>query len=161
LTIVEMLIALSLLGVMVSMIVSSLVGSFALTRDSRKTLDATSNAQRILEEIRGQWSKLELYNAGCIEEVKFDPTDAEYMDFAVTTQQLSATTELTADDVSLLADEREGPQVVSVGACTPVRLPPEQVCISPLRRVTVTVFNPRENNRPLAALDVDVICPGL
>jgi type II secretory pathway pseudopilin PulG len=99
LTIIEVLIALSLLGVMTSLIVSSLTGSFALTRDSRRTLDATTNLQRIVEEIRGQWRQRGFYNAGCVKNVHLNPANAAFLSVSVESRTLELSTTNPADSV--------------------------------------------------------------
>jgi type II secretory pathway pseudopilin PulG len=158
LTIIEVLIALSLLGVMTSLIVSSLTGSFALTRDSRRTLDATTGVQRILEEIRGQWRQRGFYNAGCVKNLNLNPTNAAYLSVSAESQQLELGT-TTNPTVSVLPVTAQTSQVIGTSGCQPTAAQHTATCVSEIRRVRVITTNPLENNRELARVELDIACP--
>ncbi|NJK43656.1 MAG: hypothetical protein HC933_04715 [Pleurocapsa sp. SU_196_0] len=160
LTIIEVLIALSLLGVMTSLIVSSLTGSFALTRDSRRTLDATTNLQRIVEEIRGQWRQRGFYNAGCAKNVNLNPTGAAFLSVSVESRALELSTTTNPTD-SILPVTAQSAQNVPTSSCQPTVAQNTAPCVSAVRRVRVVTLNPLENNRELAHIELDIVCPTL
>jgi type II secretory pathway pseudopilin PulG len=157
LTIIEVLIALSLLGVMTSLIVSSLTGSFALTRDSRRTLDATTNLQRIVEEIRGQWRQRGFYNAGCVKNLHLNPANAAFLSVSVESRTLELSTTNPAD--SVLPVTAKTAQNVPTSSCQPSAAQNTASCVSAVRRVRVLASNPLENNRELARIELDIVCP--
>lgn len=55
LTIIELLISMVLLGVLMTAILAPLTGLFQMTGQSTQTLNATTQAQEIMEYIQGQW----------------------------------------------------------------------------------------------------------
>lgn len=55
LTIIELLIAMVLLGVLMTAILTPLTGLFQMTGQSTQTLNATTQGQEIVEYIQGQW----------------------------------------------------------------------------------------------------------
>ena len=55
LTIIEMLVATVLLGVLAAAILAPLTGLFQMTTRSTQTLSVTTQAQEVMESIQGQW----------------------------------------------------------------------------------------------------------
>ena len=55
LTIIEVLISVTLLGVLATAILAPLTGLFKMTGQSAQTLNATTQAQEIMEYVQGQW----------------------------------------------------------------------------------------------------------
>ena len=144
LTLIEILIALALLGVLVSFVVSSLAGSFQITRENRKSLDATTTAQRIIEDIRGQWSgSRAIYNTGCAT-LTLQPANATYM----TLSAKSSTLDATATTAGTAAD------VNTCGTISTVT-----TCVSAMKRVVVTAVDSSNTARTLARVTLDVVCP--
>ncbi|WP_264776063.1 prepilin-type N-terminal cleavage/methylation domain-containing protein [Deinococcus aetherius] len=65
-TIIEILVALLLIGVLVLVVLAPLTGLFGLTRQSMRQTDATALAQGVMEDIRGQWQNWDKYDAACV-----------------------------------------------------------------------------------------------
>lgn len=55
LTVVEMLVATALLGVLATVILAPLTGLFQMTAQSTQTLSVTTHAQEVMEYVQGQW----------------------------------------------------------------------------------------------------------
>ncbi|WP_200868193.1 type II secretion system protein [Deinococcus phoenicis] len=55
-TILEILVAIALLGILTSVLTATLTGSLSLNRQAQKQLDTTSNAQQVMENVRNAWS---------------------------------------------------------------------------------------------------------
>ena len=55
LTIIELLISMVLLGVLMTAVLAPLTGLFQMTGRSTQTLNATTQAQEVMEHIQGQW----------------------------------------------------------------------------------------------------------
>jgi prepilin-type N-terminal cleavage/methylation domain-containing protein len=147
LTLIEILIALVMLGVLVSFIVSSLASSFQLNRESRKSLDATANAQRIIEEIRGQWETPALYDNACVN-LTLTPETSSFMSTTITQKDYN----VDATPVNASA-----PTNITVSAaCSGTAL---AACSSPMKRVFVTSTDVAVPTKILARATLDVICP--
>jgi prepilin-type N-terminal cleavage/methylation domain-containing protein len=147
LTLIEILIALVMLGVMVSFIASSLAGSFQLTRESRKTLDATANAQRIIEEIKGQWRAPALYDNACAD-LTLTPQTSSFMTTTITQQNYNVNaTPVTATT----------PANVTISSTCPATA--SATCASPIKRIFVTTTETGTPTKVLARATLDVDCP--
>ncbi|GGO36424.1 type II secretion system protein [Deinococcus humi] len=55
-TIIEILVAIALLGILASVLTATMTGSLNLNRQSQRQLDTASRAQQVLESIRGAWA---------------------------------------------------------------------------------------------------------
>ena len=55
LTLVELLVAMVLLGVLATAILAPLTGLFRMTAESTRTLSATAQAQEVIEHVQAQW----------------------------------------------------------------------------------------------------------
>ncbi|MDP9764827.1 PulJ/GspJ family protein [Deinococcus enclensis] len=55
-TVVEILVAIAVFGVLAAVLTTTLVGSLDLNRRSQQSLDATSRAQLVMEGVRGAWN---------------------------------------------------------------------------------------------------------
>ncbi len=55
LTLVELLVAMVLLGVLATAILAPLTGLFRMTAESTRTLGATAQAQEVIEHVQAQW----------------------------------------------------------------------------------------------------------
>lgn len=64
-SLVEVLVAIMLMGIIVLVVVTPLTGFFGLTRRSNQQVDATQLAQRTLETIRGEWLNQARYDQVC------------------------------------------------------------------------------------------------
>lgn len=144
LTLIEILIALALLGVMVSFVVSSLVGSFQITRENRKSIDATTTAQRIVEDIRGQWRDRATFNTGCAG-VTLNSANTSYM--AVTANQQNLTQAAVLSGTSSAVTTPCG--TLSAGT----------TCSTPMKRIVVVATDSATPTRTLARVTLDVLCP--
>ena len=65
-TLIEVLVATMILGLIITAVLGPLTGMFGLTRKSMSQTDATSVAQATLEDVRGQWLNWSKYDAGCV-----------------------------------------------------------------------------------------------
>lgn len=54
-TIVEILVAIALLGILATVLTATLTGSLNLNRQSQRQLDTATRAQQVMESIRGAW----------------------------------------------------------------------------------------------------------
>jgi prepilin-type N-terminal cleavage/methylation domain-containing protein len=145
LTIIEIMIALAVLGVMVTFIASSLAGSFQLTRENRRSLDATSNTQRILEDIRGQWRDPMRFDTACAE-VTLNSAATNFMTVSATSTNLNRLAVATATPAAV---------------ATPTTCPGTALaaCDTPMKRVIVTAVDSGDATRVLARATLDVNCP--
>ena len=145
LTLIEIIIALALLGILVSFVVSSLAGSFQVTRENRKSLDATTTTQRILENVRGQWDSRAVYNTGCAN-VVLTPTNANFMTLSANQQELTPAAVPTATPPAALT--------------TPCgTLSATTACVSPMKRVVVVAVDSADATRTLSRVTLDIVCP--
>jgi prepilin-type N-terminal cleavage/methylation domain-containing protein len=145
LTIIEIMIALALLGIMVTFIASSLASSFQLTRENRRSLDATANVQRIIEDIRGQWRDPAKFDTACAE-VNLNTAATSFM--VITAQR---------NDLNRLAEVVLGPFAISTpGSCTGTAL---ASCEVPMRRVTLRAVDAKDATREFARAVLDINCP--
>lgn len=144
---IEILVALAMLGILTAFIVSSLAGSFQITRDNRIALDATAATQRLVENIRGQWASRTLFNQGCAV-ITLNPAGSTFMT-------------ITAEYANLqLANSGSEPTLtytnVTTSACnTPGTLP---ACIADMRRVRVRAVTTATPVRELSQATLDVPC---
>lgn len=65
-TIIEILVAILILGIFLAVLSTTLTGSLRLNSDSQRQLNTASDAQRILEDIRANWSTPANYNSACV-----------------------------------------------------------------------------------------------
>lgn len=148
LTVIEVLIALALLGVMVGFVANSLAGSFRITRENRKSLDATSAVQRVVESVRGQWQSRGLYGAGCTE-LALNQAGSSFMAITATVTQLNAAAEITGSASSLKTTGCTA--LLTTGTCTDLA--------QPMKRVIVTATDTETAGRELSKVALDLVCP--
>lgn len=55
-TLIEILVAIALLGILASVLTATLTGSLNLNRQSQRQLDTATRAQQVLESVRGAWA---------------------------------------------------------------------------------------------------------
>ena len=118
--------------------------SLRITRESRISVDATTTAQRILEDIRGQWSVRGAFNSGCAT-VVLQPPNASFMTLSATQQNL----EMTA--------ATSGAATTLTGTCGAI--PATAACVAPMKRVVVQAVDSTAATRVLARVTLDVLCP--
>jgi prepilin-type N-terminal cleavage/methylation domain-containing protein len=150
LTLIEILIALSLLAIMTGFVVSALAGSFQITRASRKALDANASVQRVIEEVRGRWQVRDLYNASCAI-IDLTPDSATFLTLSATSLALTAS--------AGTATGATPTNLAITGCAIPPYASPVPVCAAPMRRVVVTAVDNTDSNRVLASATLDVVCP--
>lgn len=144
LTLIEVIIALALLGVLVTAIVSPIVGSFQIARTNRLSLNATSEAQRIIEAIRGNWKSPSLYDSNCAPVV-------------LAANQSVSLTPLTSEGTVAT-----GTLTFSSSSCAAPTAPGVAICpisVSPMKRISVKVTDPNDTSRNLSTINLDVVCP--
>jgi prepilin-type N-terminal cleavage/methylation domain-containing protein len=144
LTVIEVLIALTLLGILVSAIVSPIISSFQLARTNRLSLDATSEAQRIIETIKGQWQSPSRYDANC----------------AV----ISLTSNQTVTLAAVNSDGSANATALTFtsSGCTTSTSPGTSACPATqpaLKRVSVRVVDLNNTAKVLSTISFDVVCP--
>ncbi|WP_145975218.1 PulJ/GspJ family protein [Deinococcus gobiensis] len=64
-TIIELLVAIALLGILTTVLTATLTGSLNLNRQAQRQLDTTSTVQQIMENVRNAWSTASNYNSAC------------------------------------------------------------------------------------------------
>jgi prepilin-type N-terminal cleavage/methylation domain-containing protein len=146
LTLIEILVSLALMGILTSFVVSSLTSSMGVTRQSRTALDATTNVQRLVEEVRGQWLEPRKFDDGCVEDVVLNPPNANRMSLTMRFENFDA-------NLQSLHTEKE---VVISNACSRTAL---EVCEAPIKRLTVTARDTAAPTRVLAQVVLDINCP--
>ncbi len=148
LTIIEILIALAILGVMVGFVASSLASSLQITRENRKSLDATSAVQRVVESVRGQWQSRGLYGAGCAD-LTLNEASSNFMSITATV----ATVDTTASTVG-------SPTALDIVSCNTKRTTDTcAVLTQPMKRVVVTAIDTESGTKVLSKVTLDVVCP--
>jgi prepilin-type N-terminal cleavage/methylation domain-containing protein len=157
LTLIEILIALALLGILVSFIVSSLASSFRITKENRKSLDATSAAQRIIESVRGQWRDKKLYANNCAVLV-LNPADSQFMSLSAQYLLLNAdaTKSGTATLTNLVIKTSAGDCGTTTFTCDSATAATR---LDPLKRIVVTATDAVDTTRTLAKVTLDIVCP--
>jgi type II secretory pathway pseudopilin PulG len=148
LTVIEVLIALALLGVMVGFVANSLAGSFKITRENRKSLDATSAVQRVVESVRGQWQSRGLYGAGCAE-LTLNQANSSFMSIAATVTVLNAAATITGSEDPLTTTGCTA--LLTTGTCTALA--------QPMKRLIVTATDAETAGRELSKVTLDLVCP--
>lgn len=148
LTVIEVLIALALLGVMIGFVANSLASSFQITRENRKSLDATSAVQRVVESVRGQWQSRGLYGAGCAD-LTLNQAGSTFMSIAATVTTLAASAATISSATAL--DTVSCSTKLTSGTCT--------VLAQPMKRVVVTATDTENAGRELSKVTLDLVCP--
>jgi prepilin-type N-terminal cleavage/methylation domain-containing protein len=145
LTIIEIMIALALLGIMVTFIASSLASSFQLTRENRRSLDATASIQRILEDIRGQWRDPIKFDTSCAE-VVLNKSTTSFMTITANYNDLDRLAEATTTLASVST-------AITCGGTALVK------CSVPMKRVTLLAVDSKNASREFARAALDINCP--
>ncbi|PNY81529.1 type IV pilus modification PilV family protein [Deinococcus koreensis] len=126
-TLIEVMVATMILGVIITAVLGPLTGMFGLTRKSMAQTDATSVAQATLEDVRGQWLNWGKYDAGCVTGDAFPAT------VTVSVQNLDTQLGLVGSATPLTRS--------TLAAClgsTGPRTDPAPTTSPALRRLTVT-----------------------
>jgi prepilin-type N-terminal cleavage/methylation domain-containing protein len=157
LTLIEILVSLTLLAIMVTFIVQSLAGSFQLTRDNRRALDASAATQRILEDVRGQWQSRTLFNERCAT-LTLNPAGSTFMTLtAQVAPHPSPLQNTTTNPPTLIYTN-----LTTTGCSTPpppptppATLPP---CVALMQRIAVTATR-TSPTAELSRVTLDIPCP--
>lgn len=64
-TLVEILVSIAILAVLAAVLTATLTGSLGLNREAQQQLGTTSQAQQLLEQVRGAWNDGENYDRAC------------------------------------------------------------------------------------------------
>lgn len=64
-TLVEILVAIALLGILAAVLTATLTGALGLNRQAQKQLDTTSQVQGVLENVRNAWAVQDNYDKAC------------------------------------------------------------------------------------------------
>lgn len=65
-TLVELLVAIALFGVLLAVLIPSITALLGINRSSERQLDSTTVAQRIVEDIKGAWQTPGRFYTGCV-----------------------------------------------------------------------------------------------
>lgn len=137
-TIIEVLIAVTLLSIIVLVVMASLTGSFRLSGNTTLQSVATNRAQATIEAVRGQWQSLTPYDAACM-----------------------VYTLPTGTTISVQNETASG--VVSGSAYTPTYATSctsaSATTFAPMRRVTVTSTNTSGANSGQSVLTLEIARP--
>lgn len=134
LSLIEVLVAIVILGVILAVIIMPIANLFGVTQRSNDELRLTTQAQQITEFIRGQWqNNPDLYDRGCYQNL---PAAVAGTTVTVTLKAL----DLTGAETGTIACQAAAPPV-----------PP------PLQRIEVTVTQTSSND--VVNLVVDVANP--
>lgn len=126
-TLIEVLVATMILGLIITAVLGPLTGMFGLTRKSMSQTDATSVAQATLEDVRGQWLDWNKYDAGCVTGDAFPTT------VSVSVQDLDRQLDPVGSAVSLTRST-----LAACPSATGPRTGPPPTTSPALRRLTVT-----------------------
>lgn len=150
LTLIEILIAMSLLAIMTGFVVSSLAGSFQITRASRKALDATASVQRVVEEIRGQWQTRALFDNSCAT-IDLTPDASPFL--TLTATRLYLTSSATASTAAVATN-------ITTTGCASFSAPAAgTTCPVSMQRVVIVASDNTDGNKILGNATLDVVCP--
>jgi prepilin-type N-terminal cleavage/methylation domain-containing protein len=97
-TIIEVLIALSILVTVLAISSTPIINAFSMSARSRRAVSGTSAAQQVLETVRAQWQTQNTYDNTCLNNytlptgvtVAVSAFDARYNAFATPTPSLTA-----------------------------------------------------------------------
>ena len=64
-TLVEILVAIALLGILAAVLTATLTGALGLNRQAQKQIDTASQVQAVLENIRNAWTVQDSYDRAC------------------------------------------------------------------------------------------------
>lgn len=64
-TLIEILVAIALMGILTAVLTATLTGSLNLNRQAQRQLDTTTGVQQVLESVRGAWTVPDNYNKAC------------------------------------------------------------------------------------------------
>ncbi|WP_102128421.1 type II secretion system protein [Deinococcus planocerae] len=64
-TLVELLVAIALLGMLLAVIIPGITALLGINRTGERDLTATTQAQRVLEEVKGAWQVQDNYDRNC------------------------------------------------------------------------------------------------
>ena len=162
LTIIELLIAMVLLGVLATAVLAPLTGLFQMTGRSSQTLNATTQAQEIVEYIQGQWRSYprpqNVANPTPQDERNREAYQQSLSRYAQTCLENFPSTrdglrvEVTVWALDGEADQRGARPIQYRSAC-----PAVTAASPPMQRVNVTVQTDDPNNA--ASLTVDIPRP--
>lgn len=65
-TVIEILVAIAMLGILAAVLTATLTGSLSLNRQAQRQLDTTSNVQQVMENVRNAWNVLGNYDSACV-----------------------------------------------------------------------------------------------
>lgn len=65
-TLVEILVAIALLGILAAVLTATLTGALGLNRQAQKQIDTASQVQGVVEHIRNAWTVQDSYDRACV-----------------------------------------------------------------------------------------------
>jgi prepilin-type N-terminal cleavage/methylation domain-containing protein len=129
-TIIEILVAIALLGILASVLTATMTGSLNLNRQSQRQLDTATRAQQVLESIRGAWADTaggavsSNYERACapLSTVVLNGLSAKYINLNTRAQPINASGTVistpTSTNVTISANCAGQPLVQMTGGAT-------------------------------------------
>jgi prepilin-type N-terminal cleavage/methylation domain-containing protein len=136
LTLIEVLVAIAIFAVVLAVVVP-LLGFFRLNSQSTRTLNATTLAQNLVEDMRGFWQNPTYYAKTCYEPTSPLPSQVSLQAYALDSAGTSSPLTLKYACASATAD-------------------PNYI---PLKRIEIVVKDPSDVTKVLARVAVDVSNP--
>lgn len=142
-TLVEILVALALLGILTAVLVTTMTGSLSLNRQSQRQIGTASRAQDLIERVRGAWAA---------------PAFGLSTNFAKACAELPETPEYTVEyrDLDARANPTDtAPKPVRRGNCAAQPAALAGSSLPPMRRLIVTSQTGGQD----VALSLDILKP--
>lgn len=70
-TLIEILVATLLVGILLASVVAPMTGLFGISRDTNGQLASVTSAQNVMEQAKGLWRTQALYDRDCLKNVSF------------------------------------------------------------------------------------------
>ena len=102
-TLVEILVAIALLGILAAVLTATLTGALGLNRQAQKQLDTTSQVQGVLENVRNAWAVQDSYDRACA------PSLSKPDGYTVTFVNLSSRAEPITQDNEVATSSNSAP----------------------------------------------------
>lgn len=95
-TIVEILVSILILGLLMAVLSALLMGSLKMNQQSQKQVNTTSEAQRIMEDIRNSWATQSNYDNACAPGVVVpDGYNAKFINLSTRAEPVTLANDIT------------------------------------------------------------------
>ena len=103
-TIVEILVAILIFGILMVVLSSTLSGSLKLNQQAQQELGTTSGVQDVIERIRTSWSVQANYDAACVAGLTLPPGyTAKFINLSTRAEPITQDTDIKQSDCSTAA----------------------------------------------------------